>query len=93
MGFLILWAKNVLLSLGLNVMSEKGLKITFKTSVEDLALTYPKAVSFLTGRGVRCIRCGEPLWCSIGELFEQDKVKDHQKLLQELNEFLEEEYG
>ncbi len=67
-------------------------RITFETPVEDLALKYPKAVHFLTQHQVRCIRCGEPLWCSVGELFEQDKVANPQKLLEELNDFLDENY-
>ncbi len=72
-------------------MSEKNKpKITFDTSVEDLALKYPKSVHFLTERNVRCIRCGEPLWCSVGELFEEDKVENPKQLLDELNQFLEE---
>ena len=76
-------------------MSEKEskkMRITFDTPVEDLALKYPKSVHFLTKHNVRCIRCGEPLWCSVGELFEEDKVENPKKLLQELNKFLKENY-
>ncbi len=68
--------------------SEKDTPISFDTPVEELALHYPAAVSFLTERGVRCIRCGEPLWCSVGELFEQDHVADSRQLLDDLNAFL-----
>ncbi|UCE04744.1 MAG: DUF1858 domain-containing protein [bacterium] len=71
----------------------KSLKISFETAVEDLILNYPAAVGFLTKHGVRCIHCGEPLWCSLGELFEQDKVENSQKLLNNLNKFIEEKYG
>ena len=71
----------------------KNPKVAADTSVEDIAMNYPKAVSFLTEHHVRCIRCGEPLWCSIGELFEQDKVENPQQLLDELNQFLDETYG
>jgi hypothetical protein len=63
-------------------------KITRDTSIEDLVLKYPKSVGFLTGRGVRCIRCGEPLWCTLGELLEEDNLPDPQGLIDELNEFL-----
>lgn len=66
-------------------------EITFETPVEDLALYYPKTVGFLTERGIRCIRCGEPLWCSVGELFEQDKAENPEQLLNELNEFINQE--
>jgi len=64
-------------------------EITFETAVEDVALYYPEAVGFLTQNNVRCIRCGEPLWCSVGELFEQDKVENPQQLLDELNQFIQ----
>lgn len=71
---------------------EKKRKVSFETEVEDLALKYPKAVHFLTKNNVRCIRCGEPLWCSVGELFEMDNVPDKAKLLNELNDFIDENY-
>ena len=67
--------------------------ITFDTPVEDVALRYPKAVHFLTERHVRCIRCGEPLWCSMGELFEQDGVTEPQSLLDDLNDYLRDIYA
>ncbi|MBD3287269.1 DUF1858 domain-containing protein [candidate division KSB1 bacterium] len=66
-------------------------EITFDTPVEDLALNHPKAVRFLTERGIRCIRCGEPLWCSVSELFEQDNAENPRQLLNELNEFIKKE--
>ncbi|NOZ61155.1 MAG: hypothetical protein GXO74_05695 [Calditrichaeota bacterium] len=74
-------------------MAEKNKgRITFETDVEDLALNFPKSVHFLTANNVRCIRCGEPLWCSVGELFEMDHVENPDNLLAELNEFIEENY-
>jgi len=66
-------------------------KITLETDVEDLALQYPKAVSFLIRRGVRCIRCGEPVWGSLGKLLEEDRIADPQGLVDDLNAFLEEQ--
>ncbi len=63
-------------------------KVALDTSVEDLVRQYPEAVGFLTRRGLRCIRCGEPLWCSLGELFQQDRIPAPEALLAELNEFL-----
>ena len=69
-------------------VNKKNLQVSFNTPVEDLTSKYPESVQFLIKHNVRCIRCGEPLWCSIGELFEQDKVEDPQKLLDELNNFL-----
>lgn len=63
-------------------------KITRDTPIEDLVLKYPEAAGFLTRKGIRCIRCGEPLWCTLGELLEEDNVPEPQRIIDELNEFL-----
>jgi hypothetical protein len=63
-------------------------RITAGTPIEDLVQKYPEAVGFLTKRGIRCIRCGEPLWCTLGELLEEENTPDPQKTIDELNEFL-----
>ncbi len=63
-------------------------KVALDTPVEDLVRFYPEAVGFLTRRGLRCIRCGEPLWCTLGELFQEDKVAEPETVLAELNTFL-----
>ena len=36
-------------------------RITPDIQIEELVETYPEAVRFLTKRGIRCIRCGEPI--------------------------------
>jgi len=65
--------------------------VTLDTQIEDLVLKYPKSVHFLTKNGIRCIRCGEPLWCSLGELLEDEKVKNPKELVDGLNQFLKEQ--
>jgi hypothetical protein len=67
-------------------------KVSLDTPVEDVVRKYPEAVGFLTRRGVRCIRCGEPLWCTMGELFRDDKVTEPEALLADLNDFLAKTY-
>ncbi len=64
--------------------------VKLDTQIEDLVLQHPKSVHFLTKNGIRCIRCGEPLWCSLGELLEDEKVENPQELVDGLNQFLEE---
>jgi len=59
--------------------------------IEDLVLKFPKSVRFLTRNGIRCIRCGEPLWCTLGELLEEENVEDPQALIHKLNNFLREQ--
>jgi len=63
-------------------------QVTLDTSIEDLVKDYPEAVGFLTRQGIRCIRCGEPLWCTLGELLEEEGVADPRQLVIALNSFL-----
>jgi len=62
--------------------------ITLETTVEELVERYPEAVGFLARNNVRCLGCGEPLWCTLRELFERDGVEDPQLLIDELKRFL-----
>ena len=62
--------------------------ITLETTVEELVERYPDAVGFLARNNVRCVRCGEPLWCTLGELFEEDGIEDPQLLMDKLKRFL-----
>jgi hypothetical protein len=64
-------------------------EVTPDTPVEALAESHPEAVGFLTRHGVRCIRCGEPLWCTLGELLKEEGVSQPDILIARLNEFLE----
>ncbi len=63
-------------------------KISLDTPVEELVERFPEAVGFLLRRSVRCIRCGEPLWCSLGELLKEDGIENPQILLNELNKHI-----
>ncbi len=63
-------------------------KVTRDISIEDLVQKFPEAIGFLTRKGIRCIRCGEPLWCTLGELIEEEKIFDSQSIIDELNDFL-----
>ncbi len=65
-----------------------GTRITLDTQIEDLVKEHPPAVGFLTRNGIRCIRCGEPLWCTLGELLEEEGVENPLQLVADLNSFL-----
>jgi hypothetical protein len=65
------------------------IKVSLATSVEELVERFPEAVGFLVRNGVRCIRCGEPLWCSLGELFKEEGIENPQYLVEKLNNHLE----
>lgn len=63
-------------------------KVSLDTPVEELVEQFPEAVGFLSRRGVRCIRCGEPLWCTVGELLREERIESPQLLIDELNEHI-----
>jgi hypothetical protein len=63
--------------------------VSLDTPIEELVERFPEAVGFLSRNGVRCIRCGEPLWCSLGELLKEEGIENPQYLVQELNNYLE----
>jgi len=48
-------------------------KITRNILIEELINNYSFAVRYLMEKGIRCIRCGEPIW---GTLEEAAKEKD-----------------
>lgn len=62
--------------------------LTLDIEIEDLIRYYPLSAGFLTKKGVRCIRCGEPIWGTLGELFQEDRVEDPSRLFDELKEYL-----
>lgn len=39
--------------------------ITKDTLIEDLVREMPEAVDYLMKSGIRCLRCGEPIWGSL----------------------------
>ena len=41
------------------------IKITKEVEIEDLVRELPEAVSYLMKKGIRCLRCGEPIWGSL----------------------------
>lgn len=60
-------------------------EVTAETPVIELVERVPAAVKFLLQRGVRCIRCGEPVWQSLGELLRDAGVPEPEKIIDELN--------
>ena len=40
-------------------------KITKEIEIEDLVRLIPKSVVYLREKGIRCLRCGEPIWGSL----------------------------
>lgn len=63
-------------------------ELTLEIEIEDLIRYYPLSAGFLTKKGVRCIRCGEPVWGTLGKLLEEDHIENPSQLLDELKEYL-----
>ena len=68
--------------------------ITKEIEIEDLIKEIPKAVTFLIEKGIRCLRCGEPIWGTLetaakekgfNELDIELFVNDLNKLMNEKN--------
>lgn len=64
--------------------------ITKKIEIEDLVNILPEAVSYLMNKGIRCLRCGEPIWgtleeASIEKGFEENDIN---KFVDDLNSLM-----
>ena len=64
--------------------------VTRETVIEDLVARYPDAVAFLMEKGIRCLRCGEPVWGTLGTAMdEKDFPLERQMVIvKELRDFL-----
>lgn len=61
-------------------------------TIEDLVDDYPFAVNYLAEKGIRCIRCGEPIWGTLEEAcleknFSQEQIDN---VVEELNQLKKE---
>ncbi len=69
------------------------MRVTPDMAVEDLVVRFPKAAGWLSKKGLKVVVCGEPYWGTLRELAAEDGVQeeDLQRLVRELNEYLEAE--
>ena len=44
------------------------MKITKNILIEDLVENYPISIDYLSKQGIRCIRCGEPIWGTLEDV-------------------------
>lgn len=67
------------------------MKITKEIEIEDLVKILPEAVSYLRIEGIRCLRCGEPIWGSLDAAAKEKNFndKDVKKFIEDLNEMLD----
>lgn len=57
--------------------------------IEDLIEDFPKSVRYLSEKGIRCIKCGEPIWGTLEEAcleknFTQESIESMVKELNDL---------
>lgn len=62
--------------------------ISKDTSIEELVEKIPAAVQYLSRAGIRCIRCGEPIWGTIEQAAKEKGFGDDEieRFVTELNE-------
>ncbi len=65
--------------------------ITKDITIEDLVEDYPFAEEYLRVRGIKCIRCGEPIWGTLESACKEKNFSDEEieKIVKELNELAE----
>lgn len=42
-------------------------QVTKDIEIEDLVKLIPESVTYLMNNGIRCLRCGEPIWGTLEE--------------------------
>ncbi|MGK9476745.1 DUF1858 domain-containing protein [Melioribacter sp. OK-6-Me] len=57
--------------------------------IEDLVNLLPESVAYLMEKGIRCLRCGEPIWGTLEEAalekgFNEDQIDTFVKDLNEM---------
>lgn len=65
-------------------------EVTRETVIEELVEEYPDAVTFLMEKGIRCLRCGEPIWGTLGSAMDEKDfpVERQMQIVTELKRFL-----
>jgi methionine synthase II (cobalamin-independent) len=56
------------------------MKITKDITIEDLVESLPDSIGYLADEGIRCLRCGEPIWGTLEEAarekgFDETKIQ------------------
>ena len=62
--------------------------VTASTLIEDLVQDLPESVTYLMQHGIRCIRCGEPIWGTLEEAAREKGFGDEDiaRFVKQLNE-------
>jgi methionine synthase II (cobalamin-independent) len=62
-------------------------KITKDIEIEDLVKVMPDSVVYLMEKGIRCLRCGEPIWGTLEDAAKEKGFNDKEivKFVHEIN--------
>ena len=65
----------------------KKIKINKEIEIEDLIKIKPDSVVYLMEKGIRCLRCGEPIWGSLESAAKEKGFKENEisKFVVEIN--------
>jgi methionine synthase II (cobalamin-independent) len=65
-------------------------QITKDILIEDLVNMFPESVSYLMEKGIRCLRCGEPIWGTLESAAKEKGFKEQDILIfvKDLNELM-----
>ena len=68
-------------------MKNQNSKVNSDTTIEELVELYPEAVTYLMDQGIRCIRCGEPIWGTLAEAAREKGFNDNDihRFVEDLN--------
>ena len=69
-------------------MPGNRMTVTASTLIEDLVRDMPESVTYLMQHGIRCIRCGEPIWGTLEDAAREKGFGDEDigRFVKELNE-------
>ncbi len=72
-------------------MSTNG-PITKEIEIEELVDLLPDAVTYLMEKGIRCLRCGEPIWGTLEDAAKEKGFTDEdiEGFVNDLNKLYEE---
>jgi len=66
----------------------RQMDITKDMLIEELIDQYPFAVEYIRKKGIRCIRCGEPIWGTLEQAAKEKNFSDDniQHFVDEMNQ-------